>query len=255
MLYLKTNIIYRRKNGDLCYMCGIAGIYRLTRKGDDLPIVTAMMQKLKQRGPDGSGTYQDGGVTFGHQRLKILDLSDAAKQPMVSRCGRYVINFNGEIYNYKDIQQKLGLHSQDLRSTCDTEILLEAWAAWGPNLLEQTTGQFAFAIYDRNENRLWLARDRFGEKPLFYFTDATSLTFASNLGALVTAPHVPRELDPEAMLEFATLRYVVAPRTVLRGVNKLPPGTLLRFDHAGLEVRNWYDFQYHSKKKRATKIP
>jgi asparagine synthase (glutamine-hydrolysing) len=222
-------------------MCGIAGILRLSEPRDDRALVASMLEPLRRRGPDGEGLDREGPATLGHRRLAILDLSESGRQPMRSPGGRFVISFNGEIYNFRDLRDELGLRQEDLLSSSDTEILLRAWERWGPGALDRMVGQFAFAVYDRDEARLWLARDRFGEKPLFYHLGGGALAFASSIAALLRAPWVPRELDPSALHEYLTLRYVISPRTVVGGVNKLPAGHLLCASPEGVSVSRWYD--------------
>ena len=221
-------------------MCGIAGIIAFEPDWPvSRPVVEEMSRRIQARGPDGSGFWSEAGIALAHRRLAILDLSPAGAQPMHSACGRYVISFNGEIYNFADVAKELGL-SGKLRSRSDTEVLVEAWARWGPECLDRLVGQFAFAIVDRETREFWIARDRFGEKPIFYHADGERLCFASSIAALLAVPSVPRELDHEALAEFATLRYVVAPRTILKDVRKLPPGQLLHVKGSGFEVRRWY---------------
>jgi len=223
-------------------MCGIAGIYRAEgRWPGDRDIVLSMMERLVRRGPDADGLIETDAATLGHRRLAILDLSDAGNQPMSSASGRFLATYNGEIYNFRDLRDELGVRQEDLRSTSDTEILLLAWERWGPGVLPRMVGQWAFAIYDREERRLWLARDRFGEKPLFWHEGNGVLTFASSLAALVAVPWVPGELDPEALAEYVSLRYVISPRTVLRGVRKLPPGHCLSAGPEGIKDFLWYE--------------
>lgn len=221
-------------------MCGIAGVFRLRDEVDDLATVETMTDSLEPRGPDDRGIERVGALTLGNRRLAILDLSDAGHQPMRSDSGRYVISFNGEIYNYKEVRRELGLNQSALRSTSDTEVILVAWERWGPAALERMVGQWAFAIYDSQDKRLWLSRDRLGEKPLFYHLDDSTLTFASSLPALTQAPWVPREIDGDALVEYLTMRYVVAPRTILTGIRKLPGGHLLTVDAHGVRIERWY---------------
>jgi asparagine synthase (glutamine-hydrolysing) len=230
-------------------MCGIAGVFRTGEPAQDRGVVASMLEPLEPRGPDGEGMESEGGVTLGHRRLAILDLSAAGRQPMRSASGRFLIGFNGEIYNFRELQEEMGLRPGDLRSQCDTEVLLAAWERWGEGCLDHLVGQFAFAVHDREEQRLWLARDRLGEKPLFYHHAGGTLAFASSLASLLRAPWVPRELDEEALAEYLTLRYVVSPRTLLGGVVKLPPGHLLRLDGGGLFLRRWWSpaFRYGSE--------
>ena len=233
-------------------MCGIAGIYRFDDQHDDAGVVGAMTTALQRRGPDGMGVESDGPATLGNRRLRILDLTDAGGQPMSSHDGRYLITFNGEIYNHEDLRRELGVERSELRSRTDTEVLLLAWARWGEGALQRMVGQWAFAMYDRQERRLWLARDRFGEKPLFYQRSSGALTFASTIPALLQAPWVPRTLDRHAILEYITLRYVVSPRTVLTQVEKLPGGCLLRAGSNGVEVRRWYEPHFESPRGSKT---
>jgi asparagine synthase (glutamine-hydrolysing) len=186
----------------------------------------------------------EGPLMLGHRRLAVLDLTDAARQPMESPGGRYVASFNGEIYNFRDLRRECGLGPNDLRSQSDTEVLLAAWERWGEECLRRLVGQFAFALYDRVDRRLWLVRDRFGEKPLFYHRDGKALVFASSLQAVLKAPWIRAEIDDESLAEFLTLRYVVSPNTLLRGVQKLPPGHLLCADAAGVRIRRWWSPQF-----------
>ncbi|NOZ93508.1 MAG: asparagine synthase (glutamine-hydrolyzing) [Acidobacteria bacterium] len=228
-------------------MCGIAGVYRVKGVDDDTGVVEAMNVRLAVRGPDGGGVVRAGPVTLGNRRLAILDLSDAGDQPMWSADGRCVITFNGETYNFRELVDELGIDRGRLHSRTDTEVVLLAWQRWGPQALSRMVGQWAFAVYDTAEATLWLARDRFGEKPLFFHRTAQTLAFASTIPALLEAPWVPRELDPDALEEYLTLRYVVSPRTILAGVDKLPGGHLLRADRRSMEIHSWYRPQFHAR--------
>jgi len=230
-------------------MCGICGIYRWNGPGDDRSHVEAMGRRLRKRGPDDTGLVQDGPATLGHRRLSILDLSPSGHQPMESADGRYLISFNGEIYNFAELRDELRLTPAQLRSRTDTEVLLHAWMRWGPETLPHLVGQWAFALYDRQERCLWLSRDRFGEKPLFYHQSSERLCFASNIAALLQAPGVGREIDPDALLEMVAMRYVVAPRTILAGIRKLPGGHLMRVDASGVTIVRWYDLPVPDKRR------
>ena len=222
-------------------MCGVAGIWRWEGvAGDDQRIVGQMLARMVRRGPDDHGLVAARTITLGHRRLAIIDLSSAGHQPMHSASGRLTVAFNGEIYNHREVRAELGLEPRDLRSTSDTEILLAAWERWGEAALDHLVGPFAFALHDRESDRSWLVRDRLGEKPLFFHARGERVAFASTLAALLEAPGVPRELDPGALEEYLTLRYVVAPRTILREVQKLPPGHLLALDGHGVSLRRWW---------------
>jgi asparagine synthase (glutamine-hydrolysing) len=237
-------------------MCGIAGTYRVRGDVDDSAIVRRMLTRLVRRGPDSEGLAVERRAVLGHRRLAILDPSDAGHQPMVSADGRFVVILNGEIYNFRDLARELGLGPETLRSRTDTEVLLHAWMRWGSGALERMVGQWAFAVYDRTTESLTLARDRFGEKPLFYARGADRVTFASSPEALLEDPALPRRLDPRALAEYVTLRYVVSPRTVLDSVSKLEGGHLLEMtpDQAMVE-RVWYrqPFRSHSDPRPRTR--
>jgi asparagine synthase (glutamine-hydrolysing) len=227
-------------------MCGIAGIYRSKPEADDRSVVQAMLDQLRSRGPDGEGILSEGLLCLGHRRLAVLDLSDAARQPMVSASGRYLISFNGEIYNYRDLIDRLDIAPGSLRTRGDTEILLRAWERWGSDCLNHLAGQWAFALYDRLEERLWLVRDRFGEKPLYYHEQDGVLTFSSTIMGLLRAPWISREIQPEALVECLTLRYVVSPRTIVQGISKIPPGHLLTAVRSRREIHSWWSPRFRS---------
>ena len=229
-------------------MCGIAGIYRFQGQRDDAAVVARMLESLQRRGPDDGGVEVLPRAVLGNRRLAILDLSPAGHQPMRSASGRFVVTFNGEIYNHHELRADLGLDPASYRSTSDTEILLLAWERWGEQALERFVGQWAFALHDAVESKLWLVRDRFGEKPLFHHENSERLAFASSLEALMRDPDVPRELDPASLAEYLTLRYVVSPRTILRGVKKLAPGHVLVAGPGGvLEERAWYAPKFRAR--------
>jgi asparagine synthase (glutamine-hydrolysing) len=227
-------------------MCGIAGIFRFEGTGADEETVELMLGKLARRGPDDSGTHACGRLVLGNRRLAVLDRTSAAHQPMIGSGGRLVVTFNGEIYNFRELCQELGVDPRSLRSKSDTEVLLLAWERWGPSALHRFVGQWAFAIYNTIQRKLWLARDRFGEKPLYIHSSKERIAFSSSLGSLMVAPGVPHELDEHAMAEYLALRYVVSPRTVVRDVHKLPPGHLLEIDASGaMREHEWYSPRFH----------
>jgi len=234
-------------------MCGIAGIYRFRGEGDDAAVVERMLGCLKRRGPDDQGLFANARVTLGHRRLSIIDLSPAGHQPMTTSDGRYVLTYNGEIFNFKDVRRELGGDALHTRSTSDAEILLLAWQRWGEGALTRILGQWAFAVVDTRESRMWLVRDRFGQKPLYHHTNAERLVFASSLESLMRAPGTSRELDLGALTEYVTLRYVVAPRTVIREARKLPPGHLIELGPSGVvSERCWYRPRFRAVPRSAS---
>lgn len=215
-------------------MCGIFGVWGL-QAAKALATAEAACQKLWHRGPDDSGIWADEGakLLLGHRRLSILELSPAGHQPMQSSCGRFVIAFNGEIYNHLELRERLSfIHadgaSSHWRGHSDTETLLACFSAWGvERTLKATVGMFAIALWDRQLRKLYLARDRLGEKPLYYGYIGGAFTFASELKALATLPGFEGEIDRGALALLMRHSYVPAPYCIYRGVAKLTPGTWL----------------------------
>ncbi|WP_407155603.1 asparagine synthase (glutamine-hydrolyzing) [Bradyrhizobium sp. STM 3557] len=217
-------------------MCGIAGLLR-PGGGDDRilgGIVRDMTDSLAHRGPDASGIWTQAapGIAFGHRRLSILDLSDAGAQPMRSDCGRFVVTFNGEIYNHLELRAELETAgaAPRWRGHSDTETLLAAIRHWGViGALQRASGMFAIALWDERERTLTLCRDRFGEKPLYYGWSGADLLFASELKAFATHPAWTRSLDRAALTSFMRFAYVPAPASIWSGVRKVPPGCIVTF--------------------------
>lgn len=216
-------------------MCGIAGWWKKPGAGlEEKPSVWAekMAAALRHRGPDSQGVWEDvsSGFGLGHRRLAIVDLSEAGHQPMISRDGRWVLVYNGEIYNHQEIRRELEAvlgSAWSWRGTSDTETLLEACAQWGlPEALKRAVGMFALAMWDRSTQTLHLARDRAGEKPLFIYQRNGLLAFASELKAILTLPMVERRLDHEALEYYLAYGYVPAPRCLLQGMQKVPPAEI-----------------------------
>ncbi|HLZ03222.1 MAG TPA: asparagine synthase (glutamine-hydrolyzing) [Bradyrhizobium sp.] len=217
-------------------MCGITGLFRPGGADGALlaGTVKRMAEALAHRGPDAIGlwTNANAGVAFGHRRLAILDLTDAGAQPMRSECGRFAVTFNGEIYNHLDIRRELDAcgGAPNWRGHSDTETLLYAVRQWGIKAsLQRFIGMFAFALWDASERTLTLARDRFGEKPLYYGWCGSDLVFASELKALATHPRWSPALDRESLTAFMRYAYVPVPATIWTGVRKLPPGSFVTF--------------------------
>jgi asparagine synthase (glutamine-hydrolysing) len=221
-------------------MCGIVGVAS-SWPVKDRDWLAQGRDALRHRGPDDAGEWwsADGRVGLGHRRLAILDLSPAGHQPMLDERGELVVVYNGEIYNFRELRTKLEGRGHCFRSQSDTEVLLAAYREWGVTCLERLNGMFAFALYDQRNRQLFLARDRAGEKPLFYWLRPGEFRFASELKALVASPDVPRRLDPEALDCYLAFGFVPGERCILRGVRKLPPGHALVFDLEGGTARVW----------------
>ncbi len=215
-------------------MCGICGELRFDKRPTDLSAVQRMTDRLERRGPDHGGSYSDGPLGFGHRRLSIIDLSEHANQPMVDQDLCLALVFNGTIYNYRGLREELRDKGYRFFSDGDTEVILKAFHAWGEDCVDHLHGMFAFAVWDFRAKRLFLARDRFGIKPLYYTLDGNRLRFASNLQALLEAGEVDTAIDPVALHHQFTLHGVVpAPHTVFQGVRKLAPAHCLLIDESG----------------------
>lgn len=213
-------------------MCGIAGVATWRPKGGLGPDVGRMIASLVHRGPDDDGTWVDGeaGVALGHRRLSILDLSQNGQQPMISARGRYVVAYNGEIYNFAKIRDQLALErvAPRWRGHSDTEILLAAFDAWGvEKALQKTVGMFAIALWDREARTLTLARDRIGEKPLYYGLVRDRFVFGSELKAIRAIAADELQIDRAALAQFMQFGYVPSPKSIYSGIMKLPAGHVL----------------------------
>ena len=229
-------------------MCGIAGAY--TRSGGEAvskEALARMTDSLRHRGPDGEGIYMDRGVALGHRRLTIIDLT-TGDQPKARADGSAVLVFNGEIYNYRELRKELEALGHAFRTQSDTEVILEAYAAWGEASVARLRGMFAFALWDRDRRRLFLARDRAGIKPLYYAWDGTRLLFGSEIKAILAEGTVPRDLDPAALDEYLTYLYVPAPRSIFRAIRKLPPAHTLTVSEQGLTERRYWDLVFEPRR-------
>lgn len=232
-------------------MCGIAGLISLnpeTRIG-------AMLQSIEHRGRDDEGVWtsppiDDAGrrVCLGHRRLSIIDTSIAGHQPMFSADGRYVITFNGEIYNYRELKKLLAEKGHVFHTDTDTEVLLAALTEWGEKCLKHLNGMFAFALWDEKEKRLTLARDRVGIKPLYFIqTDGgngSSFIFASEIKAILATKLVNPEIDPEALNQYLTFLWTPDPHTLFRDIRKLSPAHVLTWHDGEITIREWWDVSF-----------
>ena len=221
-------------------MCGVIGI------GSTVPVTDRSWlergrDQMAHRGPDDVGLWwsEDGRVGLGHRRLSIVDLSAAGHQPMHDRERGLSIVFNGEIYNFRELRLEIEQRGHHFHSTSDTEVLLAAYDTWGTDCLSHLNGMFAFAIHDTDRQLVFLARDRAGEKPLYYFLTPGSLRFSSELKGLLADPSLPRRVDPEALDNYLLLGRTPGDRCILAGYNKLPPAHALTFDLRAGAVQRW----------------
>lgn len=209
-------------------MCGIAGLF--DTRGDQTPheeLITRMTDAITHRGPDESGYHLEPGLALGHRRLSIIDIA-SGQQPLFNEKRSVAIVFNGEVYNFADLRPELESLGYRFHTHSDTEVILHAWEAWGPDCVNRLRGMFAFAIWDQPRRRLFLARDRLGIKPLYYaLLPNGQFIFGSELKALLPHPGLPRRRDARAIEEFFAYGYIPEPRTIFEGVHKLPPGHTL----------------------------
>jgi asparagine synthase (glutamine-hydrolysing) len=226
-------------------MCGIAGILKL----DGSPLspdtngwLGSMLESIHHRGPDSFGRHVDGPVGLGHKRLAIIDIDERSAQPMLAQEGRYRMVFNGEIYNFQEIRKELESLGHQFRTTGDSEVLLTGYIQWGHDILDRLRGMFAFAIWDDQQQEMFLARDRFGKKPLYYLPSEDSLIFASEIKAILRIPGVERTADLEVVHDYLGLGYCTGERTAFRGIYRLPPASAMVVRRGG-ERRTWRYWQ------------
>jgi len=227
-------------------MCGIAGILHLDGSRVSEAIVQTMAEALAHRGPDGSGAWVEGGVGLSHRRLAILDPSPKGAQPMASKNGDWVIVFNGCIYNFKELRQELRGLGHEFVSGADTEVIAEGLSAWGPAVFARFNGMFAVAAYNRKSRELFLSRDRFGVKPLYYWFARGRIVFASEIKALMAHPEFRVELNAYALNEYFTFQNQFTFQTLFKDVFMLPPANTIRIDarSTGVTHNSWWDYDF-----------
>ena len=235
-------------------MCGICGEVRFNGTPSSTRCVEKMTNALHLRGPDAQGIYVQGAAALGHRRLKIIDLTERAQQPMVDNELGLTIIFNGAIYNYEELRRTLEAKGYTFFSSGDTEVILKAYHAWGRECVKRFNGMFALAIYARDRGRLFLARDRLGIKPLYYRQEPDAFRFASSLPALIAGGGIEGEIDPVALHHYMTFHAVVpAPHTILKGVRKLPPGETMTVDARGaVERENYWQIAFGPRPEERT---
>jgi asparagine synthase (glutamine-hydrolysing) len=226
-------------------MCGVAGIIDYSGRSGSIPAVRAMLRSISYRGPDESGIYNSPIAAIGNVRLSIIDLA-TGQQPLSDMTGRYWIVFNGEIFNYIELREDLEKKNVTLKTQSDTEVLVNLFALYGEKCLNLLNGQFAVAIWDKIEERLFVARDRVGIRPLFYTVANGALYFASEIKALFQNKEVRRELSPENLAQVYTFWTALTPSTVFRDISELPPGHFLIFSKEGLDVKKFWELNFSS---------
>jgi asparagine synthase (glutamine-hydrolysing) len=230
-------------------MCGIAGIFDVRgRRPLDEALLVAMRDSIRHRGPDGEGIHVEPGVGLTNRRLSIIDVA-GGNQPIYNEDRSVVLVYNGEIYNYRGLVDELQARGHVFRTHCDSEVVVHAWEEWGEASVERFNGMFAYALWDRNRGKGFIARDRLGIKPLYYAELANGqVLFGSELKALLAHPGLPREIDPAGVEEFFAYGYVAEPRGIFRGLKKLPPGHSLTIEaDRGLVERQYWDVVFERR--------
>ena len=227
-------------------MCGITGILAFNEKGRaSLEKITDSCISLAKRGPDGGGIYQKENIALGHRRLSIIDTSNNAAQPMTDPSGRYTIIFNGEVFNYRELREEFFPDKGDWHSGSDTEVLLHLFIKMGPGCLQHLAGFFALAIYDLQQQELFVARDRFGKKPLLYYQSENSFVFASEMKALLEMD-IPKQINHTALLQYLQLNYTPQPSSMLQGVYKLQPGHYMKVKNGEAKSVAYYELKWNA---------
>jgi asparagine synthase (glutamine-hydrolysing) len=234
-------------------MCGICGIYNFRNGAPvDAGVVEAMKTTLAHRGPDGHGSYVDGSVGLGHRRLSIIDLSDAARQPLGNEDQTIWVVCNGEVYNYRELRRQLADLGHEFYSASDTEVLVHLYEEYGVGFLERVEGMFALAVWDSKSKELILARDRLGIKPLYYQLDSAGIAFASEIKGLLVRPKARFQLDQRALLAYLLHAQIPAPRTAYSNTHKLQPAHLIRIRSGAYTVHRYWDLPRKPQKTSQT---
>ena len=230
-------------------MCGIAGIYHLDGQPASPVLLKRMTNAIAHRGPDGEGQFIDGPIGLGHRRLAIIDLSPAGHQPMATPDNRFVITYNGEVYNFRELRTELEALGHCFHSQTDTEVVLHAYVEWGEKALDRFNGMFALAIWDRRDRTLFLARDRYGIKPLYYTRQGDTFLFGSEVKAILAHPAYQADIDKEALLEYFTFQNFFTDKTLFKDVRMLPAGTFGYVDSRTetLRTTKYWDFDFREQ--------
>jgi len=225
-------------------MCGIAGFTQFNNHFGDEKTLESMGDAIFHRGPDAGGTYLEKHIGLSHRRLSIIDLSESGNQPLVSHDQQYIIAFNGEIYNFLELREKLKKQGYPFKTHTDTEVILALYEKMGTDCLKEINGMFAFAIWDKAAQSLFIARDRIGKKPLYYYPKDNDVVFASELKAMLTLDTIPREICLDAMYDFFAYQYVPDPKTIFKNIFKLEPGYYLTVNADGIKKQQYWDISF-----------
>ena len=225
-------------------MCGIAGFSQFNQVKAKQQTLVEMGNAIFHRGPDAGGEYLDDDIALCHRRLSIIDLTDAGIQPMHSSDDKFVIAFNGEIYNFLALRSSLQAEGYIFKTHTDTEVILALYGKYGDKCLEHLNGMFAFALWDKEKKELFIARDRMGKKPLYYYFDNENIFFASELKALLTLPNMPKNIREDAVYDFFAYQYIPDPKTIFENIYKLEPGYFLTINANGINKKEYWDISF-----------
>jgi asparagine synthase (glutamine-hydrolysing) len=234
-------------------MCGIVGIYNLNSQPVSSTLIDKMSQSIIHRGPDGDGLWVEQNIGFGHRRLAILDLSNHGHQPMMCESKRFIITYNGEVYNFRELRTELEALGHTFHSNTDTEVVLKAFAEWGKQAVCKFNGMFAFAIWDRQEQTLHLARDRYGIKPLYYAHINNQVIFASEIKAILKHPDMRVELNHQGLAEYLTFQNFIGQDTLFKHIHMLAPGHVMSIHRQHWDTWQYWDFQFEENHEHASR--
>tara|TARA_B100001564_G_scaffold110889_2_gene91941 strand:+ start:1103 stop:2995 length:1893 start_codon:yes stop_codon:yes gene_type:complete len=227
-------------------MCGIVGVFNLNKNKVDIELLESMVGEISHRGPDGEGFFANENIGLAHRRLAILDISSKGSQPMTSKNSKWTIVFNGCIYNFLELKEELKSRSHIFNSMTDTEVICEGLDEYGISFIERLNGMFAIAAWNEEEKQLYLCRDRFGIKPLYYWFNGKTLVFASEIKSILKHPDYKIEVDLDALNEYFTFQNVFSFNTLFKGIYMLPPANTVKIDSLSKEVKHnsWWDYDF-----------
>ena len=227
-------------------MCGIVGIFNLNKNLVDEKLMKSMLDKISHRGPDSEGFFIKNNIALAHKRLSILDTSINGSQPMSSKTNKWTIVFNGCIYNFAELKEELKSKGHVFKSKTDTEVICEGLDEYGTSFFERLNGMFAIAAWNKREKQLYLSRDRFGIKPLYYWFNGNTLCFASEIKAIIEHPDYKIDVDLNALNEYFTFQNIFSFKTLFKGVTMLPPANTVKINSKStfVEHNSWWDYDF-----------
>ena len=226
-------------------MCGIAGVFNINGESVSIQVIKNITQRIAHRGPDGEGYFADENIALGHKRLAILDVSSKGAQPMASKNGEWIIVFNGCIYNFIELKLTLQSLGHSFVSSSDTEVIAEGLAEYGPAFFKKLNGMFAVAAWNKKTKELYMSRDRYGIKPLYYWLTDKHIVFASEIKAILAHPEFKVELNFTALNEYFTFQNLFKYHTLFKGVTMLPPANTVKISKTDeLRHKSWWDYDF-----------